>query len=84
LLRVNSEIFTMIYTTLAVMLNISIFLYGEQRVDAYIALNILCFYITYSIARPARSIGLALKILHIALLSLFAAIVGYRVYEVLT
>lgn len=84
MLRVNSEIFTMVYTTLAVMLNTSLFLYGEQRVDAYIALNILCFYITYSIVRPARRIGSALKVLHIVLLSLFAAIVGYRVYEVLT
>lgn len=77
------EVFLLIYTLLTYALNTSLFMLSESRVDAYISVNILVFYITYAVVKPIRNPGLPWKILQAALLCLFAIIVGYRVYEVL-
>lgn len=78
------EVFLLAYTLLTYALNTSLFMLNESRIDAYIAVNILVFYITYSIVKPIRNPALPWKILQVVLLCLFAVIVGYRVYGVLS
>lgn len=77
------DVFLLTYTMLTLILNTSLFLLNETRIDAYISVNILVFYITHAVIRPLRNPGLSWKILQLILLCLFIVIVGYRIYEVL-
>lgn len=79
----RTDLFLLAYATLVFILNASLFLLSETRVDAYISINILVFYVTYAVIRPIRNPGLAWKILQVVLLFLFIIIVGYRIYEVI-
>lgn len=72
------------YTALVCLSNAVLYFMAEKRFDAYISINVLIFYITYAIYRPLRSSSLRVKLLHTALLTLFLAIVVYRVYQVIT
>jgi hypothetical protein len=76
--------FSLLYTGLVALFNSTLLLLGERRVDAYLAVNVLSFYVSYSLARPPARPGAAMTALHILLLTLFAAVVALRVYEVLT
>jgi uncharacterized membrane protein len=82
-LRNRLYIFTTIYIVLTDIAITALYLLNEKRVDAYVAINILIYYTSYAITRPSIPTS-RLRFLNIALLLLFIAIVGYRVYEVLT
>ena len=73
----------LLYTTLSSVSNASLLLLGEVRVDAYVALNILSFYVSYSLARPSTKSTTIVRLTHALLLTIFALIVGSRIYEVL-
>jgi len=75
--------FAALYTGLVALFNSTLVLLGERRADAYVALNVLSFYVSYSLVRPPGRPGRATLLLHVALLTVFAAIVSVRVYEVL-
>ncbi|MEM0015084.1 MAG: hypothetical protein QXS42_05535 [Zestosphaera sp.] len=77
------ERFVMLYTGLTSSFNVLLLLLRESRIDAYVALNILSFYISYSIMRPFPKTNTPVKLLHAMLLTVFMMIVGIRVYEVL-
>lgn len=75
--------FAALYAGLVALFNSTLVLLGERRADAYLAVNVLSFYVSYSLVRPQTRPGLATLLLHAALLAIFAAIVSVRVYEVL-
>lgn len=75
--------FAGLYSGLVALFNIVLALLGEQRVDAYVAVNVLSFYVSYSLTRPPTKPGIVMSALHLLLLSLFAVVVAVRVYEVL-
>jgi len=75
--------FAALYTGLVALFNSTLVLLGERRADAYLAVNVLSFYVSYSLVRPPSRSGTATLLLHVALLAIFAAIVSVRVYEVL-
>lgn len=74
--------FFALYASLSTVFGLSAFLAGEARPDAYVALNVLSFYISYSLARPRLSRKIAYMI-HAAMLAVFSAAVSVRIYEVL-
>jgi len=51
--------------------------------DAYVAVNVLMYYVSYAIIRPVPETTLTIKILNAVLLAVFSIIVAMRVYEVL-
>lgn len=75
--------FSILYTGLVALFNSTLLLLGERRVDAYVAVNVLSFYVSYSLARPPTRPGVATVVLHVLLLTVFAVVVALRVYEVL-
>jgi hypothetical protein len=75
--------FALLYTGLVALFNSTLLLLGERRVDAYVAVNVLSFYVSYSLARPPTRPGVATVVLHVLLLTVFAVVVALRVYEVL-
>lgn len=75
--------FTALYTGLVALFNSVLVLLGEGRADAYLAVNVLSFYVSYSLVRPPTRPGVATVLLHVLLLTVFAAVVSLRVYEVL-
>lgn len=77
------ENFTLTYVALSSTLSLALFLLGEQRVDAYVALNILVYYICYAVMRPSPGRSLLVRAFNIALLSVMCAVIAVRVYEVL-
>ncbi|MEM4889142.1 MAG: hypothetical protein QXJ64_06875 [Thermosphaera sp.] len=77
------DVFLLTYTLLTSIINVFLLLLNETRVDAYISVNILVFYVNYAVIRPVRNPGLPWRVLQLTLLCVFAIIVGYRVYEVL-
>jgi hypothetical protein len=77
------ELFLVVYTVLTVLMNIALLLVGESRVDAYVSVNILVYFISYTIVKPLHEAPLIIKLLNATLLLLFTTIVIYRVYEVL-
>ena len=73
----------LVYTLLVVISAISLYVLGEKRVDVYVSLNILAYYVSYATLRPTLTTR-AVRFLNIALFVIFAVIVSFRVYEVLT
>lgn len=71
------------YVLLATSMNASLFTLGESRVDAYVATNILVYFISYAVVRPFFETPSLVKALNVALLTTFAIIVAFRLYEVL-
>jgi hypothetical protein len=78
-----TERFVLLYVTLSSAFNVSLLLLSESRIDTYVALNILSFYVSYSLARPSTRSATMVRLIHALLLSIFAFLVGSRVYEVL-
>ena len=76
------KLFILIYAFIVTVVETLIFMLGEQRIDAYVAVNILIYYVVYAVVRPPSSTYS--RFLNISLLSIFAVIVAYRIYEVLT
>jgi hypothetical protein len=79
----KSNLFLIMYVSLTTAFNSTLLFLGEDRLDAYVALNILSFYISYALLRPFPRLNLALKLLHATLLGLFTLIVAFRVLEVI-
>lgn len=77
------ELLLLIYVLLATSMNVSLFLLGENRVDAYVAVNVLTYFISYVVLRPFFETPPLIKVLNTALLLFFTVIVFFRVYEVL-
>lgn len=77
------ELFILVYTALASMITATIFLLGESRIDAYIALNILTYYMCYAVVRPGIRRGLIIKMYNVLLLVVMGVIISLRLYEVL-
>lgn len=79
----TTERFVLLYVVLSSAFNVSLLLLGETRIDAYVALNILSFYVSYSLARPSTKSATIVRFIHALLLTTFVFIVSSRVYEVL-
>ncbi len=75
--------FTIVYVGLTTLFNIALLLNGESRVDAYVALNILSYYIAYGLFMRGTRGSLALRIVNGFLLLVFLVIVAYRVWLVI-
>jgi hypothetical protein len=65
-----------------VLSTVALYLLKEQRVDVYVSLNILSYYVSYAVVKPS-TLSSIVRVLNAALFALFIAIVAYRVYEVL-
>jgi len=76
------SLFILIYALMIVLSTAALYLLREQRVDVYISLNILSYYVSYAVVRPSISTNIV-RIINIILFILFIAIVAYRIYEVL-
>jgi len=74
-------LFTLMFTSLVVISNITLVFLNESRIDVYISLSILAYYVSHALSRPSTTYK-PVRILNIALFVLFAVIVAYRVYEV--
>jgi len=81
-LEKKANILLFMYTLLVVLSIISLYLLGEKRVDVYVSLNILAYYVSYAVARPSYT-SRPVRILNIALFVIFTLIVALRIYEVL-
>ncbi|MEM2078063.1 MAG: hypothetical protein QXY95_04850 [Thermosphaera sp.] len=75
--------FLITYVSLVTLFNSALLLLGEERVDAFIALNILCFYISYALVKPFPRTALPVKLLHATLITLFILIISIRISEVI-
>jgi hypothetical protein len=82
-LKRELELFTTLYTVLVILSTTSLCLLGEKRVDLYVSLNILAYYVSYALVRPGVG-GVVVRALNALLLAVFLIIVAFRVYEVLT
>lgn len=76
------ETFTIVYVLMVALFNTALVLNGEDRVDAYAALNILSYYISYSLFMRGSRSTLGLKLVNALLLLVFLVIVAYRVWQV--
>jgi hypothetical protein len=81
-MRSRVGLFILVYALMTVLSTVSLYLLKEQRVDVYISLNILSYYISYAVIRPGPSTNIV-KVLNITLFALFIVVVAFRVYEVL-
>lgn len=81
-MRRSIDLFILVYTSLATLVCTSLFVLGEVRIDAYIAINVLMYFISYAIVRPITEVPLLIRMLNLILLLIFAIIVVMRVYEV--
>jgi hypothetical protein len=81
-LRSRVSLFILVYTLMNVLSTVALYLLKEQRVDVYVSLNILSYYVSYTVVRPS-TLSSIVRVLNVALFALFIAIVAYRVYEVL-
>lgn len=72
-----------IYTSMAMLASASMYLLGEDRGDAYASVNVLTYFVSYAVVRPGSERSRAVRYFNISLLLVFAAIVAWRVYEVL-
>jgi len=81
-LRSRVSLFILVYTLMNVLSTVALYLLKEQRVDVYVSLNILSYYVSYAVVKPS-TLSSIVRVLNAALFALFIAIVAYRVYEVL-
>lgn len=77
------SILVLVYTVLVVLSVTSLYVLGEKRADLYVSLNILAYYVSYAVMRPTYT-SKYVRALNITLFIVFAVIVAFRVYEVLT
>lgn len=77
------ENFTLTYAALASAISLALFLLGEQRVDAYVASNILVYYVCYAVVRPGAGKGALVRAFNVVLLGVMGIVIALRVYEVL-
>lgn len=77
------SVLILVYTTLVAVSSMSLYLLSEKRIDTYVSLNILAYYVSYAVIRPSYTTKSA-RYLNIVLFAIFAIIVSFRVYEVLT
>ncbi|MDW8083040.1 MAG: hypothetical protein RMI56_04480 [Sulfolobales archaeon] len=73
-----------LYASMSMAAAAFIYLLGERRIDAYAAVSILTYFTSRAVARPTARAPLAVRALEVALLLVFAAIVIWRIYEVLS
>lgn len=78
-----SDYFILTYTVLASAFSLTLYLLNETRIDAYVATNILVYYVCYAITRPTQGRSLVVKVYNVLLLLIVGAIIAIRVYEVL-
>lgn len=78
----RTSILVLVYAFLVVVSIISLYELGERRVDVYVSLNILAYYVTYAVIRPTYT-SRHVRVLNIVLFIVFALVASYRVYEVL-
>lgn len=81
-MRSRVSLFILVYTLMNVLSTVALYLLKEQRVDVYVSLNILSYYVSYAVVKPS-TLSSIVRVLNAALFALFIAIVAYRVYEVL-
>lgn len=74
--------FLLVYTVLSLLVSVSMYLLNEQRTDAYVAVNVLMYYVSYAVIRPAIE-NASIKVLNAVLVVVFVVIVAVRIYEVL-
>lgn len=79
----SDKYFILTYITLASTLSLTLFLLNEARVDAYVATNILVYYVCYTVTRPILGRSLLVRIYNVLLLLVVGIIIVLRVYEVL-
>ncbi|MEM4567563.1 MAG: hypothetical protein QXM48_04480 [Sulfolobales archaeon] len=73
----------LILFTLLILISVFMLIYvGEVRPDAYLAVAILVYFIYTSVNHSFRS-KIYLKPVDIVLITVFAIIVAYKVYEIL-
>lgn len=78
------DAFVMLYSTLTAMFTATLSLLGEGRPDAYVALAILSYYVSLALTSPSARPRSLQAAVNASLLAVFALIVAYRVYEVLS
>ena len=81
-MRSRVSLFILVYTLMNVLSTVALYLLKEQRVDVYVSLNILSYYVSYAVVKPS-TLSSIVRVHNAALFALFIAIVAYRVYEVL-
>lgn len=77
-----TERFVLLYVALSSAFNVSSLLLGETRIDMYVVLNIISFYVSYSLTRPPTKSAIIVRSVHVLLLVMFVFIVASRLYEV--
>ncbi|WP_440060229.1 hypothetical protein ACSU1N_03575 [Thermogladius sp. 4427co] len=79
----KTDLFILLYTILSSLSNIWLTALGEDRWDVYVVLNILSFYISTAVTRPAYSKRSYYMLLNAIMIGVFTILVAKRVYEVL-
>ncbi len=77
------RLFTISYILLVTMFNLALLVNGESRVDAYLCLNILSYYISFALFMKGVTRSMAQRIINILFIIIFIIIVIYRVYMVI-
>ncbi|MEM4717500.1 MAG: hypothetical protein QXE81_01915 [Desulfurococcaceae archaeon] len=75
------NLFILVYISMVSALNLSMFLLGENRIDAYIATNILVYFVSFTVIRPVNRSERAINALNAFLIILFIGIAILRAYE---
>ena len=80
----NNQVFILRYAVLVAIIFTSLILLGEMRIDVYISLYILAYYILIAIHSPFNKvISRRLNIVSVILFIIFIIIVAIRVIEIL-
>lgn len=80
----NVELYVLVYSVLVSLTSIVLILLNEVRVDVYISLYILEYYVLRALIAPIpEKVSKKLRVTDIGFIILFSVIVGYRVLEIL-
>lgn len=80
----SKEIFVIIYSISIALTNTILILLGEMRIDVYISLYILEYYIYRALITPLpKKINRYLRFIDIGLFIVFSIIVAYRVIQII-
>ena len=78
------EVYLLVMALLISLFNTALVLLNERRVDAYISIAILIYFIVTAILGTALEFHVhTCRLLSLALILLFLAIVAYRIWKVL-
>ncbi len=78
----SQGLFALTYIILVVLFNVMLVLTGETGLDAYVAVNVLSYYISLAFFYRRLRIGLAQKAINVAYALLFIIIIIYRIMMV--